>query len=423
MTLVDLPGTTIEEKLDSCMNALRKDQHDELVVSGNLSKSHNEMKRFLKAVIKSKGRKGGHSKSHVPIMYICGAPGSGKTMSTLQLCEEAIEDEKNGLEIWDTPSRYHYVNCSHLHGFSKDDVLNKIMNDLNMRNFNRPSDSAADRAIILILDEVDTLMGSNGTEGALRKLCDWAIDESQRLSMIGISNAVNNSKSMRLFEYGMGVNKLVFSPYGKDELVKITEAKIGFSVVDKKAMEFIAAKVSASSGDARKYLELVVLAIQSYRQKLPLIELAKPLTKPVVTIRQAMIAIRDSNTKYTDIIQSITTFEKVTLCVGVHLARKFDGNGVTVSQLKDLTMECFGADNDVSIEDFKGVVERLVDSGLLLLDAEAKRKLSAMRMGDLMRTPIGFDLQLEDVVSALDDTLMKEDFYKRLVERVKSIKC
>jgi Cdc6-like AAA superfamily ATPase len=220
------------------------------------------------------------------------------------------------------------------------------------------------------------------------------------------------------------VNKLVFSPYSKDELVKITEAKIGFSVVDKKALEFIAAKVSASSGDARKYLELVTIAIQSCRQKLPLITLNnEPLTKPVVTIRQAMMAIRDSITKYTDIIQSLTTFEKVTLCVGVHLARKFDGNSVTISQLKDLTMECFGADNDVSIEDFKGVVERLIDSGLLLLDAEAKRKLSAMRMGELMRFPIGFDLQLEDVVSALDDTLMKEDFYKRLVERVKAIKC
>jgi hypothetical protein len=212
VTPVELLGTTIGEKLDSCLNALKKDQHDQIVASGNLSQSHDEMKKFLKAVIKSKGRKGGRSKSHAPIMYICGAPGSGKTMSTIQLCEEAIEDEKNELESWDAPSRYYYLNCSHLQNFSKDDVLNKIMSDLKVRNFDRPHDDAADRAIILILDEVDTLMGSKGTEDALKKLCDWAQDESQRLSLIGISNAVNNPKSMRLFEYGIVSRPICASP-------------------------------------------------------------------------------------------------------------------------------------------------------------------------------------------------------------------
>jgi Cdc6-like AAA superfamily ATPase len=185
------------------MNALRKDQYDKIVASGNLSKSLDEINKFLKAVIKSKGRKGGHSKSHAPILYICGAPGSGKTMSTTQLCKEAIELEKSGLEEWEAPAQYHYLNCSHLQNFSKDDILNKILKDAGVKNFRRPADSAAGSAVIVILDEIDTLMGSKGTEDALAKLCDWARDESQRLSLIGISNAVNNPKSMRLFEYGI----------------------------------------------------------------------------------------------------------------------------------------------------------------------------------------------------------------------------
>jgi Cdc6-like AAA superfamily ATPase len=204
--------------------------------------------------------------------------------------------------------------------------------------------------------------------------------------------------------------------------VAITESKIGFSVVDKKAMEFVAAKVAASSGDARKYIELVTKSIQNCLMKLSLTKQELPLTKPVVTIKEAMMAIRETNIKYKDIIQNLTTSEKVALCAGVHLARKFDGEGATMRMIRDLTMVAMGFENDVSLEDFKGVLERLQDSGLLLIGLEDKRKLSSMKMVDLLNHPFRFDLQLEDVESALEDTVMKEGFYQKLVDRVKNLK-
>jgi Cdc6-like AAA superfamily ATPase len=214
----------------------------------------------------------------------------------------------------------------------------------------------------------------------------------------------------------------VFQTYRKEELVKITEKKIGFGVVDRKSMEFIAAKVAASSGDVRRYLELVTSAIRRCLQTLPTSKLESSVTTPVVTIKDAMLAIRDSNLKHKDIIEGLTTFEKVTLCAGVHLARKYNGTAFTMKQLKELTMECYGADNDMELEDFKGVMERLQDNGLLLLPEEDRRRLrQGMSLPDLMHLPIKFDLQLEDVESAVEDTLMTEGFYQRLVERVKSL--
>jgi Cdc6-like AAA superfamily ATPase len=216
-----------------------------------------------------------------------------------------------------------------------------------------------------------------------------------------------------------GGEKLVFQTYRKEELVKITEKKIGFAVVDRKSMEFMAAKVAASSGDARRYLELVTLAIRKSLEMLPTSKLESSVAKPVVTIKDAMLAIRLSNRKYKDIIEGLTTIEKVTLCAGVHLARKYDGIAFTMKNLKDLVMECYGADNDVELEDFKGVMERLQDSGLLLLPNEDKRRLQqGMSLQSLMQMPIKFDLQLEDVESAIEATLMTEGFYQRLVERV-----
>ena len=201
----------------------------------------------------------------------------------------------------------------------------------------------------------------------------------------------------------------------------MTQSKIGFSSVDKKAHEFIAAKVANSCGDARKYLDLVIKAVLNCLRKLSLEQRASTHTKPIVMIRDAMLAIRETNQKSKDVIQSLTSFEKMTLCSGVHLARKLNGKNITMGMLRTLTMEVFGMDSDVTLEEFKGVIERLQDSGLLKLVGTEKRGFAGRQFSSLLRYPVTFDLQLEDVDSALEETVMKEDFYQRMVERVKKV--
>lgn len=303
--------------------------------------------------------------------------------------------------------------------------MKKIMErmEIKQHQLKRSNNSDANAAIILILDEVDQLLGSKGTEAILKQLSNWARDDSYVLSIIGISNAVYNSRTDRLREYGMGgmANKLVFETYRKADLVTMSQAKIGFSVVDKKAHEFIAAKVANSSGDARQYLDLVEKAVIFCRRKLSLEKRDSTHTKPIVMIRDAMLAIRETNQKSKETIQSLTSFEKMTLCAGVHLARKLGGKTVQLGKLMGLTMQAIGMESDISIEEFKGVIERLQDNGLLPMNGTEKQAFTNTRMSSLLRYPLQFDLQLEDVDSALEDTLMKEDFYKRMVERLKGI--
>ena len=215
----------------------------------------------------------------------------------------------------------------------------------------------------------------------------------------------------------------MFQRYRKEELVEITKTKIGIEVVDKKAMDFVAAKVASTTGDARRYLELITKAIIHYRNKTSNTTLSSTLIKPVVTIRNAMMAIRQTNYKHKDIIDGLCTVDKVTLCTGVHIARKLDGEEVTVKDLRDIVVECFGFEYDLDMMEFKGVLERLVDSGLLVLPEEQKRKIQQGMYGhELMRCQLCFELQLEDVESALDESVMKEPFYQKIVERVKSIR-
>jgi Cdc6-like AAA superfamily ATPase len=201
---VHLPGDTVREKLQACLSALRTDGKDSVVAVGNLQESHNEIKKFLHTVIASKGRNGGRAKALAPILYICGAPGTGKTSSTTQLCHEAICEAKKNLQRFEKAPRMSYVNCSILQNLSKTAGLDKIKKDMKVTTFARPKNDASAAAAILVLDEVDTLLGrSKQSEELLKTLSSWSQDKSTVLCLIGISNAINNKKVARMVEYGM----------------------------------------------------------------------------------------------------------------------------------------------------------------------------------------------------------------------------
>jgi len=423
MEEVDLPGTTNEEKLKACLKNLN---NNELVASGQLSTSIARIQNFIDAVIESKGKTGDES-NNFPILYIAGVPGTGKSMSTKRICEQTIRTKTNNINTREKAPQLCHLNCTSLKNSSTETGIQNVLNRMGTKeaHLKRSPNDAKNAATILILDEVDQLIGKKGTERILSELFKWAKDENNVLSVIGISNAIWNEKTTRLQEYGLGLasNNLVFKAYSKKDLMEITQSKIGFSVVDKKAHAFIAAKIAHSCGDARKYLELVIKAVQNCLGKLSLEIRDTVHTKPIVMIRDAMLAIRETNHNSKKIIESLPTYEKMTLCAGVHLARKLRGNPTTFGTLRMLTIEAFGMDSDFSMEDFKGVIGRLEDSGLLKLAGTDRRGLAGTSGSSLVNYPVKFDLQLEDVDSALENTVMKDNFYKRMVDRVNNMQC
>ena len=209
---VDLSGTKNEEKLSSCLVNLRK---NEIVAHGQLSTSIARIKSFVNAVIESKGRNGdGKASNKSPILYICGNPGTGKTMSTTKICEDAIAaktimmgtegNEESGEESEKAPRLCH-ISCPSLQNFKYQEGMKKILERMGMKQnqLKRSPKDAMNSATILILDEVDQLLGKKGAETILKQLSSWAKDENFMLSIIGISNAVYNAKTDRLKEYGM----------------------------------------------------------------------------------------------------------------------------------------------------------------------------------------------------------------------------
>merc|ERR1712216_298266 len=104
----ELTGTTNIEKLDAC---LRKMKQNKLIASGQLSQSILRIKTFVQAVVNSNCEAGDGKFDKSPILYICGSPGTGKTMSTKQICEDVIAAKRLSLKKSDKPPRCSYLNC------------------------------------------------------------------------------------------------------------------------------------------------------------------------------------------------------------------------------------------------------------------------------------------------------------------------
>jgi hypothetical protein len=80
------------------------------------------------------------------------------------------------------------------------------------------------------------------------------------------------------------------------------------------------------------------------------------------------------------------------------------------------------SDDFIPMEDFNGIVERLVDWDLIGL-VEIDSFSSSLSMARLSLVPIKFDVQLEDVESALESSLKTNPAYKQMAMTINSIDC
>jgi hypothetical protein len=133
----------------------------------------------------------------------------------------------------------------------------------------------------------------------------------------------------------------------------------------------------------------------------------------------AMMAIRESNIQITDVIDALPSYQKYTLVVGVHLSREFKKPKlIQFGELKNRALAAFGflpnLDCVITLEDVRGIMEKLVDAGLLKVDGFDY----LTPMGVLLTHEVHLELQLEDVESVLEQTVLQETFYKGMLHRL-----
>ena len=123
---------------------------------------------------------------------------------------------------------------------------------------------------VVVVDEIDSLLKCGGE--ALRKVYGLATRETSTLALVGVANAIDVPRRAffgdipRNSEEASRHGTVVFRPYEHKQLVDIVKQRVGEGVFAAPALEFVARKVAAHSGDARRALDACRAALLSARR-------------------------------------------------------------------------------------------------------------------------------------------------------------
>ncbi|KAF4518031.1 hypothetical protein B566_EDAN009264 [Ephemera danica] len=194
-------------------------------------------------------------------LYISGAPGTGKTAS-VNLTLEHNKQIKSGFKTV-------YINCTSMN--TSKAIFSRVAQDLQVKVQGRTEKANvasiqkhiihSKKKMLLLLDEVDQLESRN--QSVLYTIFEWPCLAGSQLTLIGIANSLDLTDRLlpRLQAHVSCRPQLMhYAPYTKQQITDIINSRLhqaGASHVFKNvAVEMLAAKVAAVSGDARRALDI-----------------------------------------------------------------------------------------------------------------------------------------------------------------------
>ncbi|XP_014260025.1 origin recognition complex subunit 1 isoform X2 [Cimex lectularius] len=194
-------------------------------------------------------------------MYISGVPGTGKTatvhtvVKTLQ--KESQDDEVpafdfvevNGLRL--TEPRQAYVRIWQTL------TKNKLTPEQALKSLEDKFTGKNKRCCILLVDELDYLC--NKRQDVIYNILDWTTKRNSKLVVLTIANTMDLPERTLKGKVTsrMGLTRLVFQPYTFQQLQQIVMNRLnGCTSFQADAVQLVARKVAAVSGDARRALDI-----------------------------------------------------------------------------------------------------------------------------------------------------------------------
>uniref|UniRef100_A0A182PTV8 Origin recognition complex subunit 1 n=1 Tax=Anopheles epiroticus TaxID=199890 RepID=A0A182PTV8_9DIPT len=196
-------------------------------------------------------------------MYISGVPGTGKTATTtavLRALKHLSEEDEiprfefvdiNGMRL--TEPRQAYVHIyRQLTG--KTLAWEQAYNLLNKRFTTK-----APRRVttVLLVDELDILC--NKRQDVVYNILNWPTMPTAQLIVVTIANTMDLPERLLMGKISsrLGLTRLTFQPYNFRQLQEIVMARLaGMSAFNSDAVQLVARKVAAVSGDARRALDI-----------------------------------------------------------------------------------------------------------------------------------------------------------------------
>uniref|UniRef100_A0A182JH06 Origin recognition complex subunit 1 n=1 Tax=Anopheles atroparvus TaxID=41427 RepID=A0A182JH06_ANOAO len=226
-------------------------------------------------------------------MYVSGVPGTGKTATTTAVIRalKHLSDEEeipkfdfidiNGMRL--TEPRQAYVHIyRQLTG--KTVAWEQAYNMLNKRFTTK-----APRRVttVLLVDELDILC--NRRQDVVYNLLNWPTLSTAQLIVVTIANTMDLPERLLMGKIAsrLGLTRLTFQPYNFRQLQEIVMARLeGTSAFNSDAVQLVARKVAAVSGDARRALDICRRSTElaDYQSK----KSNQPATVSMLHVQQAL---------------------------------------------------------------------------------------------------------------------------------------
>ncbi|XP_053614639.1 origin recognition complex subunit 1 [Plodia interpunctella] len=198
-------------------------------------------------------------------MYISGVPGTGKTAtvcSALKILKEEADlpdfqlVEVNGMRIAEPRQAYVQI-YKQLTGKS---VVWEQACSLLEKRFTNPGPRRT--PTVLLVDELDALCTRR--QDVLYSIMEWAAHRSALLTVLAVANTMDLPERALASRVAsrLGLTRLTFPPYTHQQLQNIVATRLQGADVTPDAVQLIARKVAAVSGDARRALALCSRALE-----------------------------------------------------------------------------------------------------------------------------------------------------------------
>ncbi|XP_078476785.1 origin recognition complex subunit 1 [Lampetra planeri] len=191
-------------------------------------------------------------------MFISGVPGTGKT-ATIQAVLSYLVDKTrpgaltvvpiNAMELTEPRQVYSKLLKAMSGERAVPSRAAQILNELFARR--------SKRSVLLILDELDLLVTRR--QDLLYSLSDWATGGSSCLILLAIANTMDLPERVMLTRVSsrLGLTRMCFQPYSFQQLQEVARSHLsGVASFEPDALQLVARKVAALSGDARRMLDV-----------------------------------------------------------------------------------------------------------------------------------------------------------------------
>ncbi|KAL3640857.1 AAA ATPase [Castilleja foliolosa] len=348
-------------------------------------------------------------------LYICGCPGTGKSLSMEKVKEILLNSaNEDAVETPDILS----INCTSL--TNTREIFTKILGQCHLKKKDNPSTSSLQllqnlysqkqlpgvKMILVLADELDYLITKD--RAVLHDLFMLTTLPFSKCILIGIANAIDLADRFipKLQSLNCKPAVVTFRAYSKDQIITILQERLKalpYTVFQPQAVELCARRVAAATGDIRKALSVCRSAIEMFEaeRREPISDFissslhgtgvqkvhempTNPINNMVRIDHVAAALSKTFKSTVVDTIQSLPRHQQIILCSAVKLSR-IGKKDTTIGELNKCYMDVCKS----TLIPPAGIVE--LSSMCRVLDDQGILKLGQSRDDKLRRVSLKVD--------------------------------